>query len=62
MIKVKAYLCCECCTVEMYFNSLKSAEEAFKKSGDNEVVVDDKGDEYYGVNTYIGYFQVEGEQ
>lgn len=64
MIKVFAKLDCGCCTSEMSFNSLESANEAFNKVGfgNGMCITDDAGEVHFNLDTFYGFSTDEGEQ
>lgn len=64
MITVYAKNGCGCCTTEMQFNDLTSAETAFNEAGlsSTATIRDDAGEEHKSVDTFYGFSVDEEEQ
>lgn len=64
MISIFAKCDCGCCTAEMKFNSITSAEEAFKRVGlgNGMTIVDDAGEKHESIDTFYGFSTSEEEE
>lgn len=63
MIKVFAKNDCGCCTTEMHFTDLASAQKAFDAAGlgNGMKITDDMGTTHEGLDTFYGFSQDEEE-
>jgi hypothetical protein len=63
-IKVFAQYDCGCCTAEMKFKSLESAEKAFAKAGmgNGMEITDDAGEKHEGIDTFYGFWEEEAKE
>jgi len=63
MIKVYAKLSCGCCTEELEFNDIQSAQEAFSGAGLTSTgkITDDAGVEHNNIDTFYGFTMSDDE-